>query len=78
MIKQQAVSQWGAKDLLLDNNLGVADTAGENFYQHFALFWHLGLNLLDDERAALLFEHGGRVGLGDLRGHADSGFDGVA
>lgn len=49
----------------------MADTGGVYLDQDLALNGLLGLDLLDNQRAALLLEHGGLVGLGDLRSHAD-------
>ena len=63
--------QWGSKDSLLNDHLGVTNTTSLDLDEDFALLRLLGLDLLNNEGPALLFEQSCFVGLGDLRSHAD-------
>ena len=75
---QQCISlyvQWSSVYLLLNKDLGMADTTSLDLDEDLAILWLLGLNLLDDNGPTLLFEHGRFVGLGNLGSHADGRFD---
>ena len=66
-----SILQWGSKHSLLDDDLGMANTASLNLDEDFAFLGLLGLDLFDYQGTTLLFEHGRFVCFGDLRSHAD-------
>jgi hypothetical protein len=56
-----------SKCLRLDECVGMAYTAGLNFDEDLSLFGVLELNVLENERLAVLLEDSGLVGLGQRR-----------
>ena len=66
-----SILQWSPKHCLLDDDLGMANTASLDLDEDFAFLGLLGLDLFDYQGTTLFFEHGRFVCFGDLRSHAD-------